>query len=184
MWRRGPRDAVFCYIPCMALTTVLRTAVLAAAISSVALPVRAQGTPVDTARRSHILPALGLHVGTPQKASVAAGVVVGETWQANGRDLSRNLALFVEPGLGAGRASIAYIAHGFGSYGSGYGIAATALRTWKEPWQLDANQTYVGGEVLLWPILFTGPRVGLLRRVAGPETSKRWFVTLDFGFGL
>lgn len=139
----------------------------------------------DTVPRGHVLPALGLHVGTPQKASVALGVVVGQDWQKDGRDHSRNVALFAEPGLGAGRASIAYLRHGYGSWGSGFGIAATALRTWKQPWQLDANQTYAGGEVFLWPIFLTGPRVGLLRRVSGSDIeARRWFITLDLGFGL
>jgi hypothetical protein len=145
----------------------------------------AQRPAEDTVPRAHILPALGIHVGTPQKASFALGVVLGEDWQKNGRDHSRNVAVFAEPGLGAGRASVAYVDHGYGSFGSGYGIAATVLRTWKQPWQLDANQTYAGGEILLWPIVFTGPRIGLLHRVAGPNTDKqRWFITLDFGFGL
>lgn len=149
-----------------------------------ATPLAAQRVIEDTVPRTHVLPGVGLHVGTPQKASIALGLVVGEDWQENGRDRSRNVALFAEPGLGAGRASLAFIDHGYGSFGSGFGLAATVLRTWKEPWQLDANQTYVGGEILVWPVLFTGPRFGLLRRVSGPETSKRWFFTLDFGIGL
>jgi hypothetical protein len=138
----------------------------------------------DTLTRTHILPALGIHVGTPQKVSAAVGVVLGEDWQENGHDHSRNVALFAEPGLGAGRASLAYVDHGYGNFGSGFGVAATVLRTWRQPWQLDPNQTYVGGEVILWPIVFVGPRIGLLRRVAGPDTGKRWFISLDFGFGL
>src|SRR4051812_7065067 len=88
----------------------------------------------DTVRRSHILPALGVHAGTPQKISAALGLVLGEDWQQNGRDHSRNIALFAEPGLGAGRLSLAFVDHGYGSFGSGFGIAATGLRTWKEPW--------------------------------------------------
>ncbi len=158
---------------------------LASLLVVAALPARAQRTAEDTVPRTHILPALGVHIGTPQKISAALGVVLGEDWQANGRDHSRNVALFAEPGLGAGRASLAFVEHGYGSFGSGYGIAATVLRTWKSPWQLDANQTYVGGEAILWPIVFVGPRIGLLKRVAGPENGPhKWFVTLDFGFGL
>ncbi len=158
---------------------------LASLMVVAALPARAQRAAEDTVPRTHILPALGVHVGTPQKASAALGVVLGEDWQANGRDHSRNVALFAEPGLGAGRASLAFVDHGYGSFGSGYGIAATVLRTWKQPWQLDANQTYVGVEAILWPIVFVGPRIGLLKRVAGPEHGPhKWFVTIDFGFGL
>jgi hypothetical protein len=113
----------------------------------------------DTMPRLHVLPALGLHVGTPQKASVALGVVVGEDWQQ-------------------------YVSHGFGSFGSGYGIIATALRTWRDPWVAKDNATYVGGEVLIWPIVFVGPRIGVFRRTTGNTSNGRWFVSLDLGIGL
>ncbi len=136
----------------------------------------------DTVPRLRLQPALGVHVGTPQKASAALGLVFGETWQQNGRDHSRNLALFAEPGLSAGRGTLAYVNHG--SFGSGFGIGASVLRTWKEPWTVRPNMTYVGGEVLLWPIVFVGPRLGLFRRVAGDATAKQWFLSLDLGIGL
>jgi hypothetical protein len=149
-----------------------------------AVPLYAQ-RPEDTIPRTHIVPALGLHVGTPQKASAAIGVLLGEDWQKNGREHSRNVAVFVEPGLAGGRASVAYVDHGYGAFGSGYGVAATVLRTWKEPWTVKPNVTYVGGELILWPIFFVGPRVGLLHSVTGPSTvDKRWLVTFDFGVGL
>jgi hypothetical protein len=141
-------------------------------------------TPNDTATRFHVLPAAGLHVGSPQKASAAIGIVAGYDFVRDGRDHSRNLALFAEPGLDAGRASLAYVSHGYGSFGSGFGVAATVLRTWSNPWQVDANQTYAGGEVLLWPILFVGPRIGLLRNVSSVETSRHWFWSFSFGIGL
>jgi hypothetical protein len=158
---------------------------LASLLMLLTLPLAAgaQRSGEDTIPRTHVLPAVGLRVGTPQKASVAVGVLLGEEWQSNGRDHSRNVALFAEPGLSAGRASLAYVDHGYGSFGSGFGIAATVLRTWKEPWQVQPNMTYAGGEVILWPIMLAGPRFGFFRRVSGTD-SKRWFVSLDFGFGL
>ena len=58
------------------------------------------------------------------------------------------------------------------------------LRTWKEPWMTKPNVTYAGGDILLWPIVFIGPRVGVFRRVAGDATAKKWFVSLDLGIGL
>lgn len=137
----------------------------------------------DTLPRSHIVPAFGVRVGTPQKASVALGVLLGEDWQKNGREHSRNVALFAEPGLGAGRASVAYVEHGYGGFGSGYAVGATVLRTWKDPWTVKPNLTYVGGEVILWPIVFIGPRIGLLRAI-NTSSDKRWLVTFDFGIGL
>jgi hypothetical protein len=138
----------------------------------------------DTLPHGHVLPALGLRVGEPQKASAALGVVLGDDWQKNGREHSRNVALFAEPGLGAGRVSLAYIRRGYGSFGSGYALSATVLRTWKNPWTVQPNVTYMGGEVVLWPILFVGPRVGVLHSVSGALTDKHWLVSFDIGIGL
>ena len=145
---------------------------------------RAQRAREDTTVRYHVLPALGVQVGTPQKLSAALGIVVGEEFASRGRDHSRNLALFAEPGLAAGRASLAYLSHGYGGFGSGFGIAATVLRTWKDPWTVDEHQTFAGGEVLVWPILFVGPRVGVFRNVSNVQTSHHWFWSFSFGIGL
>lgn len=136
----------------------------------------------DTVPRVHVIPAIGIHAGTPQKLSGAIGVGLGVEWQKNGRDHSRNVALFAEPGLSAGRASLAYVDNG--RFGSGFGVAATVLRTWKEPLTVKPNMTYAGGDILLWPIVFMGPRIGVFRRIAGDATSKKWFVSLDLGIGL
>jgi hypothetical protein len=86
--------------------------------------------------------------------------------------------------LAAGRASLAYVSHGYGGFGSGFGVAATVLHTWKDPWQVDENQTYAGGEVLVWPIVFVGPRIGFFRNVSSVETSRHWFWSFSFGIGL
>jgi hypothetical protein len=154
-------------------------------LTATAAAQRCQGcTPQDTTTHLHIAPALGLRFGTPQKASAAVGLLVGVDWQKDQRDHSRNGTIFVEPGLSAGRASIAYVDHGYGSFGSGFGIAATALRTWDDPWGAKQNASYVGGEVILWPIVFVGPRLGLFRSVSGDVGSKKWFFSFDFGIGL
>jgi hypothetical protein len=136
----------------------------------------------DTVPHVRVFPALGIHAGTPQKVSAAVGVGLGVEWQRDGRDHSRNVALFAEPGLSAGRASVAYINQG--RFGSGYGVAATVLRTWDDPWTVKQNTTFVGGDVLLWPIVFLGPRIGVFRRIAGDQASRKWFISLDIGIGL
>ncbi len=138
----------------------------------------------DTVRRTHVSPAVGLHVGTPEKASLTLGVLLGEEWQQGGRDHSRNVALLAEPGFGAGRASVALFDHGYGNFGSGFGVAGTILRTWKNPWTVPPNMTYAGGELILWPILFVGPRIGVFHRVGGTTMNYKWLVGLDFGIGL
>ena len=139
--------------------------------------------PEDTLVHTHFAPGLGVHFGSPQKASAALGVVLGQTWQRNGADHSRLFALYAEPGVSAGRASIAFLDYGHGNFGSGIGIAATALRTWDDPWAAKQNTTYAGAEILLWPIVFIGPRIGMFHAING-STSKPWIMSLDFGFGL
>ena len=127
----------------------------------------------------HMLPALGIRAGVPQKISAALGVVAGKNYRETGH--TEDLAIYAEPGISAGRATLAYVS-GFGNMGAGYGVGATALRTWKTPWMLRTNATYVGAEAWLWPIFFSGPRMGVFREITG--TKHGWFLTADFGFGL
>jgi hypothetical protein len=127
----------------------------------------------------HMLPAVGLRAGTPQKVSAALGLVTGRNYRERGS--SEDVAVYVEPGLSAGRATLAFLS-GFGNMGTGFGVGGTVMRTWRDPWTVPANTTLVGGELWAWPVFFTGPRVGLFREVTG--TSHRWFLTADFGFGL
>lgn len=157
-------------------------AVFALALNIIPSTVRAQRVE-DTLTRSHIVPAFGLRVGAPQKASAALGLLLGQEWQKSGHEHSRNAAVFLEPGLGAGRASVAYVENGYGFFGSGFALAATALRSWGDPWTVKPDVTYAGGEVILWPILFVGPRVGLLHATRGLK-DKRWLLSFDFGIGL
>ena len=162
---------------------MIRHALLSAALLAlVPLTLRAQRAADTTQRAAHVFPALGIHVGTPQKASAALGVVLGQDWQKNGRDYARNVALFAEPGFGAGRASLAYVYHSYGTFGSGLGLTASVMRTWNDPWTVRPNVTYAGGEVILWPIVFVGPRIGLFRAVSW-NVSDKWFVAIDFGLG-
>jgi hypothetical protein len=129
--------------------------------------------------RWHMLPALGLRAGIPQKLSAALGIVTGRNYREKGH--SDDIALYVEPGLSAGRASLGYMS-GFGNMGTGFGIAGTAMRTWKDPINLATNATYVGGELWVWPLFFSGPRIGAFRKITG--VTRGWYFTADFGFGL
>lgn len=136
----------------------------------------------STRARVRVMPGFGLRAGTPQKASAALGLVVGREWRADGRDRSRNVALFVEPGLSAGRASLAVVSE-FGNLGSGIGLGASVLRTWKDPLTLETNRTFVGADLFVFPVFFIGPRVGVYRQVSTP-TRAGWFIVVDFGIGL
>lgn len=138
--------------------------------------------PEDTTRHPAYHPALGLRIGEPQQASVALGILAGSRWQARGREHARDVALFVEPGLSAGRVSLGYAAYGRGM-GSGAAITATALRTWRNPWGVRPDVTYLGGELSVWPLVFIGPRVGVFHSVSPGAAAKRWLFSLDLGVG-
>jgi len=134
------------------------------------------------ARRVRVLPAFGVRVGEPQKASAALGIVAGVEWQEHGHDRARYVSVFAEPGLAASRVSAAYMSN-MGGLGSGYGVALTGMRTSDDPWVLRENTSYVGGELFVWPLFLTGPRIGFFRSVHGTG-ARSWFFTADFGFGL
>jgi hypothetical protein len=136
----------------------------------------------SAARRVRVLPGFGIRVGEPQKVSAALGIVAGAEWQERGHDRAHYLGLFAEPGLAASRVSAAYLSN-MGGLGSGYGIALTGLRTGSDPWVLRENSSYVGGELFVWPLFLTGPRIGFFRSVHGTG-ARSWFFTADFGFGL
>jgi hypothetical protein len=128
----------------------------------------------------HILPAVGIRAGIPQKLSAAIGIVAGRNYRESGR--TRDVAVYAEPGLSAGRASLAFLSSGYGNTGAGWGFAATALRTWKDPVNFRTNQTFAGGEVWVWPAFFSGPRLGVFREMTGSRHG--WYLAADFGFGL
>jgi hypothetical protein len=138
--------------------------------------------PEDTTRHVAFHPALGLRIGEPQQASVAVGVLAGSRWQSRGREHARDAALFVEPGLSGGRVSLGYGAYGRG-LGSGGAIAATVLRTWRNPWGVKPNVTYAGGELFVWPLMFIGPRVGVFHSISPGNAANRWLFSVDLGVG-
>jgi hypothetical protein len=112
-------------------------------VTSLVIPrcLRAQqciGCEEDTVpRRTLILPALGARFGVPEKVSGAIGLVAGYEWRSNGHLHTRDFALFVEPGVGASRASLVYMAAS--NFGSGLGIGATVLRTMDDTWTHGTN---------------------------------------------
>jgi hypothetical protein len=152
---------------------------LTIAATSASLGAQSAGSPAadSSAPHLHLFPVAGWSVGSPQKASLAVGFGV----ESQAHDRLHGPMIAVEPGLSAGRLSLGYVSL-LNNLGSGFGVAAAALRTWDSPWTLSQNQTYVGGEALVWPLFFVGPRVGLFRQVTGTGT-RGWFFTADLSLG-
>lgn len=140
-----------------ALATALATALLAATPSAAQQPV------------------FGVHVAGPVRASVGAGVWLGEDPR---HDAASGAVLLVEPGLRGGRASIGYAYALRGGFGSFVTARATALRTWRT---VGPPITYAGGEVQVLPLLAVGPRLGAFVPTRGP---RRMLWILDVGLGL
>lgn len=166
-----------------------RTLIAAIGCFVLSLPHRAAAQTIDSSRtttgpsRVGVFPGLGIHVGEPQKLSVAVGVVVREEWQSARRDHSRAAALLVEPGFAAGRAALDWV-EGIGTLGSGFAIGPSVLRTWDDPWVARANTTYAGGEVMVWPIFHAGPRLGVYHVVPSNQPGRRWLISFDAGIGM
>ena len=160
-----------------------------AAIGCLALSHRAVAQATDSTRtatatsRVGVFPALGIHVGEPQKLSAAVGLVIRDEWQSARRDHSRAVAVLVEPGLAAGRAALDWV-EGFGTLGSGFAIGPSVLRTWDDPWVARANATYAGGELMIWPIFHAGPRLGVYHTTGSDQPGSRWLLSVDAGIGM
>ena len=138
-------------------------------------PLRAQvASPVVHTR---IGPAFGLHVGAPQKVSLALGA---GRWRESGDDYDGVFGL-VEPGLGAGRASVGYL-RSRGNLNTGLGVRASALRTWRDPWSVEPNRTFVGVEGSAH-LFFFNVRAGAFRRMTAAEGRAVLF-TIDGGLFL
>ena len=135
-------------------------------------PLHAQAT------RTRIGPAFGLHVGAPQKVSLALGA---GRWRESTSDAYDVLFGLVEPGLGAGRASVGYL-RSRGNLNTGLGVRASALRTWRDPWSVAPNQTFVGVEASAHVAVFV-IRAGAFRRTTS-ATGSAFLFTIDGGLFL
>ena len=140
---------------------MLRFAVV---LSLVALPIVARGqsstTPAGTETGPNISPAIGVHYGSPLRASGALGVLV----DLNGKK-NDGLIGMAEYGQQGGQFSLGYFRM-FGWFASGYSARATVVRTGSDPWNAAPHTTYVGGELHGMLIFGVGGRVGFLRRTS------------------
>jgi hypothetical protein len=145
------------------------------------LPLCAAAQQAEPARdlSPHISPAFGVHYGNPARISAALGIIV----DLDRRSSRNGILMLVEPGQKAAEASVGYLRM-IGRYGSGVSVRAAVLRTGEEPWDANANSTYVGGELHWMVILGVGGRAGLFRRVAGPPGSHDGMATLGLALGM
>ena len=154
---------------------LLRAMLVLLFATAVTPPLRAQApSPVVHTR---IGPAFGLHVGAPQKVSLALGA---GRWRESGDDYDGVFGL-VEPGLGAGRASVGYL-RSRGNLNAGLAVRASALRTWRDPWSVEPNRTFVGVEASAHALIFN-VRAGAFRRTTAAEGRAVLF-TIDGGLFL
>ncbi|MEO8337330.1 MAG: hypothetical protein ABI664_20295 [bacterium] len=108
----------------------------------------------------HISPAVGVHYGSPLRASFAGGLLVDMSQHRND-----GVIVALEVGQQGNEVSAGYFRM-LGRFGSGFSLRLATLRTAGEPWNASPNTTYAGVEAS-WMIAFgVGARVGYLRRAS------------------
>ena len=124
----------------------------------------------------------GVSVGVPQQLS--ASLIVGATreWGAGTRHSTQVWYLRLEPGLTASKVAVGVGLWRFADQGGGATLQVAALRTYNTPWQVPANQTYVGAEIRTF-VWLTGPWVGYYERQgvgAGPKNFFSFGLSVGF----
>jgi len=143
-----------------------------------ALPMCALAQGASNTRSSRLLPAFGVHYGTPMRFSISLG---GEfDLDAHG---NQGVLALVEQGQHGNELSAGYYRM-LGRFGTGFSLRGAVLRTSGEPWNANPNTTYVGGEAHLQVLLGVGGRVGFMRRASKLSTGAHdSIVTLGISIG-
>lgn len=150
---------------------------LPAAVALVLIPaaVRAQRGDAPTPK---LVPAFGVHYGTPMRFSVSAGGALDLSDRGN-----EGVVAVVEQGQHGNELSAGYYRM-LGRFGSGFSLRAAVLRTSGEPWNADPHTTYVGAEAHVMIILGVGGRAGYMRRASSVVNGSRDnIVTLGISIG-
>jgi hypothetical protein len=125
-----------------------------------------------------LVPAFGVHYGTPMRFSVAAGGALDLSRRGN-----EGMLALVEQGQHGNEFSAGYYRM-LGRFGSGFSVRAAVLRTSGEPWNADPHTTYVGAEAHLMVILGVGGRAGYMRRASSVVNGTHDnIVTLGLSIG-
>ena len=121
---------------------------------------------------------LSADVGVPARLSAGFGVILVTSHLPESR---RGFALNVDAGQGAGRLSVGAIEYDY--MGSAMQLRASVLRTWRDPWRVEANQTFVGPEIRFSPLVITFG-IGYYWRTAGSAPGDDRFFAPTIGFRL
>jgi hypothetical protein len=120
-------------------------------------------------QETNVSQAIGLHYGTPLRASLSAGLLIDRNRRQNDGTI-----LMLEQGFEGSEFSMGYY-HMFSWFGSGFSVRGAVLRTGEEPWNASPHTTYVGAEVHTMFAMGVGGRVGFFRRasrsVSNPEDN-------------
>jgi hypothetical protein len=157
-----------------------RTVLSLAVVVLVPAIARAQDTTRTPEPTPHISPAVGVHYGSPMRASVAGGLLVDMSQHRND-----GVIVALEVGQQGNEVSAGYFRM-LGRFGSGFSLRAAALRTGGQPWNASSNTTYAGVEAS-WMIAFgVGARVGYLRRASrsGTPDPHENLASLSVGIGI
>jgi len=158
------------------MITILRPHLRAAAALGVLL--------LASVASAEVEPALSIEVGSPQKLSANLGLRIGLVGEGEA-DYGKGLLIQVQPGLGGGALNVGFAPVALPAWGSqavGFVVKARLLRTWGDPWAIEPDQTFAGGEVgLAWIVKVS---VGVLTRVGSGGEGKKTIVTWSFGIGL
>jgi len=142
------------------------------------------GLALVTPAAAEVEPALSLEIGSPQKLSGNLGIRIGLV-RAGEPDYGKGLLLQLQPGLGGGAVNLGWAPVALPAWGSqavGFVVKARLLRTWGDPWALEPDQTFAGGEVgLAWIVKVS---FGVLTRVGSGGSGKKTTFTWSIGVGL
>jgi len=146
-------------------------------LALVLLPASAHAQRGDASSPS-LVPAFGVHYGTPMRFSVSAGGALDLADHG-----SEGVLALVEQGQHGNEISAGYYRM-LGRFGSGFSLRAAVLRTGGEPWNANPHTTYVGAEAHLMVILGVGGRAGFMRRASSVSNgSHDSIVTLGISIG-
>lgn len=163
------------------LSRTARVVPVLLALALLARPARAQFPTDQNAIARHkagdVIPLFGVQYGAPERYAASLGVGFATT---GGFQRWAGYALIAEGGQSGARVSLATMVHGAVTIAQ---VRVSAIRTWRDPLVVAANQTFVGPELRL-SMLYVTVGAGHYWRTAGTTPGDSQFSALTFGFWL